>query len=511
MDNQTLIYNALDSAVTLACHGPLLDEMNRNGYDETYQLTANVLPVLFYMACRGIRVDRAKLDEERRRVSVLIDETQAKLDTEVGRPLNVQSPKDCQAYFYGTLGIDPYTKTSKDRYGKRKTSITTDDKAMARMARGTASRAPIRAARLVQELRGLLKLRGTYLDIEFDQDHRIRCSVNPRGTRFGRLSTSQTIFGTGTNMQNLPEGFKSFLVADPGCYLYEIDKARAEWVVVAYAANDASMIEVCESGEDPHLHTAHQMYGVDKEAIMLDNKLIGHSTDPMEIAEKRGNWFDSNGISTKGWPRNMSMRQAGKKSNHGLNYDEGYKTFALMNEIPEAEAKRMISLYHEGYPGIRRWHETTQSKLRHNRTLVNCFNRKYKFLDAWGPDLFKAAYAFIPQSTVVDLVNESMAATYNDQDPTTDHSEILMQVHDSVLNQRHFEASHRDYRTWAAAILRQVAQMNPTMTYSGREFQIGSDLKVGTDWANMVEVKLSENVTELEQRLEEACNDLPNL
>lgn len=507
IDPITLKYNALDSAVTLACHNALVSEMADSGFQETYALSARVFPALLYMSCRGIAVNKEKLIEERKRVGIMIDETQAKLDEEVGEPLNVASPQACQAYFYGKLGISPYTKTVKDKYGNRKQSITTDDKAMARIARGTSSRKPYKSAKLVQELRGLLKLRGTYLEIEFDADGRLRCSVNPRGTRFGRLSTSQTIFGTGTNMQNLPEGFKSFLVADSGCYFYELDKARAEWVVVAYASGDAAMIEVCRQGLDPHLHTAFQMYGVDKELITMDNKLIGHSTDPMEISEKR-QLFTEKGIDTSEWPRVMSMRQAGKKSNHGLNYDEGFRTFALTNEIPEAEAKRMIDLYHSGYPGIRTWHDSVQSLLRHDRTLTNCFGRKYKFLDAWGSDLFKAAYAFLPQSTVADLVNESLALTYADQSDIMEHSELLMQVHDSALMQQHFTESGWDYRLWAASIIRQVEHMNPTMTYSGREFTIDSDLKIGTDWGNMVEVELSTNITELEHKLEEACREL---
>jgi hypothetical protein len=49
--------------------------------------------------------------------------------------------------------------------------------------------------------------------VAFDADGRLRCSWNPRGTKFGRLSSSQTIFGTGMNLQNLSPKFKGFIVA----------------------------------------------------------------------------------------------------------------------------------------------------------------------------------------------------------------------------------------------------------------------------------------------------------
>lgn len=507
LDRDMLTYNALDSAVTLESAGEIFREIANTDYLKTYEMTERLFPIINYMATRGILVDIERLKAERERAMQMIEERQEELDKECGRHLNPLSPKDCQAYFYIELGIQPYTKASKDAYGKRRTSITTDDKAMARLVRGTASRPGLRSAKLVQELRGLHKLKGTYLEIEFDPDGRLRCSVNPRGTRFGRLSTSQTIFGTGGNMQNLPESFKSFLVADPGCLLCEMDKAGAEWVIVAYASGDAAMIEVCESGESPHPHTANRMYGAPKPIIKRDNDLIGHSTDPDEIRELRQVFVDE-GIDISNWPRNMSLRQAGKKSNHGLNYDEGYQTFALTNEMLESEAKHIIQLYHDGYPGIRQWHQYIQSKLRHDRTLINCFGRKYKFTDMWGSDLFKAAYAFIPQSTVADLLNNGLILTYNDKDPDLDQTEILMQVHDSALTQFHLDRSGRDFKKMARSLLRQKHYMSPDMTYNGRTFQIETDLKVGTTWGNMVEVRMSENVEEFAERLEAAAREL---
>ena len=69
-------------------------------------------------------------------------------------------------------------------------------------------------AKLVQELRALEKLHGTYLEVGIDKDDRIRSSWNPRGTKFGRFSSSKTIFGSGMNLQNLHPEFKEFLVSD---------------------------------------------------------------------------------------------------------------------------------------------------------------------------------------------------------------------------------------------------------------------------------------------------------
>ena len=118
-------------------------------------------------------------------------------------PFNPGSFKQCMEYFYDHKGIAPYTnrKTGKP---------TTDDKAMARIFR----KFELPEARLVQECRSLGKLLGTYLEVEYDSDKRLRCFYDPRGTTSGRLSSSKTIFDKGLNFQNLDPRFKSFLVPD---------------------------------------------------------------------------------------------------------------------------------------------------------------------------------------------------------------------------------------------------------------------------------------------------------
>jgi hypothetical protein len=39
--------------------------------------------------------------------------------------------------------------------------------------------------------------------------------------------------------------------------------------------------------------------------------------------------------------------------NHGLNYDEGYRTFSFILEIPEKDGKLLVDTYHRSYPGVR--------------------------------------------------------------------------------------------------------------------------------------------------------------
>ena len=288
--------------------------------------------------------------------------------------------------------------------------------------------------------------------------------------------------------------------------LMEFDKSGAEWVVVAYASGDGQMIDVVEKKQSPHAMTGMLISGAPLELVELEDKHVEHQTDPIEINRIRTHACPSILEGDFFLPRTMSIRQAGKKSNHGLNYGMGYRRFALENEMDERDAKRIVDLYlHNAYPGIPVWWETIRGQLRENRTLTNCFGRKREFRDAWGDELFKEAYAFIPQSTVVDMVNSGMAQAFGDDSSAFQRADLLAQVHDSIVYQ--YECEHfLDMALFSSRLAYEY--MSPTIQYSGREFQIGTDLKVGKNWGGMISVDLTEDIHQMQHNLEEAWDKL---
>jgi len=284
-------------------------------------------------------------------------------------------------------------------------------------------------------------------------------------------------------------------------YLIELDKSGAERGVVAYLSEDANMLSVVEGDESPHTITGSLISSAPKEFVEQENKLVGNNTDSDEIEVLRQgldieeDWF---------LPRSMSIRQAGKKSNHGLNYDMKYRRFALENELQETEARTLVELYHKSYPSIRRtFHKSIQHQLNEDRTLVNCFGRRRRFMDAWGTTLFDAAYSFIPQSTVFDITRIGMVKFFNDT--SMDTIEVLSQTHDSNL----FQIDLTDTQIAAHTVVTiGLDYMNPLCRYNSKEFKIGTTLKVGLDWGNMEECLLSSDITETAQALEEVMDKI---
>lgn len=264
-------------------------------------------------------------------------------------------------------------------------------------------------------------------------------------------------------MQNLPPGMKRFLLPDPNYILYNIDLSQAENRVVAYIAPEPTMIEAFESGADIHKLTASLIF----------NKPVD------QISDEDGSCSIGGGV--------YSERFWGKKANHGLNYDLGYKTFSYYYEIPENEGKYIVDMYHKSYPGIRQMHLWIQRMLQTNRTLVNLFGRKRTYLGRWDDELFKEAYSFIPQSTVADKINRHGIMHIWDHPGIYGPAEILNQVHDSIVLQIPVTVSWQGH---AKILLDLVQSLEQPLTWKSLQFSIPADVSIGLNLKNMEKVDL---------------------
>lgn len=460
------LYNAKDSIVLMEALPKMMKELQEQGNLETYEDQIKLIEPLLFMTGKGIKMDVKGLEAQSSLYEAKIARLETELNQEVGYQINPRSPKQLKEYFYGELGIKPYTNNGNP---------TTDESAMIRLARGTKSRNPIKAADLVLELRSLNKMKGTYLDMKLDEDGRLRSSFNPVGTKTGRLSSSKTIFGTGANLQNQPPMMKTFMLADEDHIAYEIDLGQADNRVVAYIAPEPKMIEAFENNIDIHSRTASYIFDMPEDQIaQMDEEGV--------MCETIG----------KG---DYSHRYWGKKANHAFNYKQGYKKFAYQVEIPENQGKFIHNQYHSVYPGIRKYHNWIEEELKSSRSLTNLFGRRYMFLDRWGYHLISEGTAFIPQSTVADIINRwGLLPVYYNQE---EYKEVLLlnQIHDSIVNQIKLEDNN--FERHAEILLNISESMEQTLEFRGREFSIPCDLSIYP--VNLKEGPEIEDVTKYHQ------------
>jgi len=93
----------------------------------------------------------------------------------------------------------------------------------------------------------------------------------------------------------------------------------------------------------------------------------------------------------------------GKRVGHGLNYGLGPVLLATTLQCSVKKAKEYIDTYFKYAHEIKAWHQEIKDNFNHSLTLMTPLGRKRVFRDRTGEDLYRKAYAFIPQSLVADL------------------------------------------------------------------------------------------------------------
>ena len=408
-------YNGLDALSTAAAHPRQIEELKTQSNFETYNRQRLLIKPLIYMSERGIKIDVDSMmkftNSEQDKLDILIES----LHKEVGYEINHNSPQQLMHYFYEELNLNPYKKRNQ----KGEYNPTTDVDAMKRIARRG-----YKAGQIMLDIRSLSKRISTYLNLrKVDKDGRYRSSYKPVGAETGRISSGETIFGTGGNQQNWPHDLLRFFVFDEGYIGYSIDLSQIENRIVAYVGGVLSQIEAFERGIDLHRMTASVIFNKPYNDISSED-----------------------GSSSLGDGR-QSERYWGKKGNHALNYDTGYKRFALVNEMVESDAKRVLENIHRGYPQIRdTYHVTIQNMLKKNRIVTNLFGRNRLFLGPIHPSYpnvskssceatYREAYAHLPQSTTADKISKhGVNYIYYNQDIFPE-VELLTQIHDSIVFQ----------------------------------------------------------------------------
>lgn len=449
-------YNAKDSAVCMEALPKMYTDLEVYDNKEVFEKKCRLIEPLVYMAEKGIRVDKGGMKEAGVKIEQEVNGLQEQLNIIAGKELNPNSHKQMKEYFYVKKGIKPYKSRAKGRGG----SVTVDEKALKRIAiKG------FKEAKIIIKIRKLKKIKSTYLDAIISDDERIRCSFNPVGGD-GRISSSANIFDEGTNMQNWPHPLLRFLLADEGYIIYNVDLEQADSRVVAYIAPEPTMILAFENNEDIHTISAAGIWNKNIEDITSDEGECPLCDDP-DICGHEGERF---------W---------GKKAGHSFNYLLGYRQFSYLFEIPERESKLIRMGYLKTYPGLQTMWNWQQTELHNGRVLTDCYGWTRRFVERWGPELFKQASSFIPRSTVASKINFDGILNIWD-DSSLNKVELLNQVHDSVVVQIPIKVG------WAyheKALKKIKEYIEKPIIWKGREFVIPASVSMGLNLRDTVEVK----------------------
>ncbi len=383
-------YNAYDAVTTFQVAKALLQEMDEmNTKDFYYKIPHPLLTPLMKMQERGVRINLELRDKARIELTEEFQKKELELAKLAGHYINVRSSKQMIEFLYGDLKLPK-------QFNRATGKLTADEDALLKLSKKFSSP----AFDLAIEIRKLGKIIGTYLEAPLGKDERMHTGYVIGGTVTGRLASKRSLFYSGTNLQNVPKGVcREMFIPDDGYIFMNMDLSQAEARIVALAAEENAMISIFKGGGDVHKKNASWIFNIPE-----------------------------SGVSDE-------QRQLAKKMVHALNYGMGYKSFAGHCNIGFGESKELIEKYFCAFPMITEWHKKLQSQLNKTRTLTNYFGRKRIFFGRWGEDLFKEAYAYIPQSTIGDLLNLILIRLYDEIIKEGVDAEILLQVHDSILLQ----------------------------------------------------------------------------
>ena len=392
-----------------------------------------ILLVLARMELRGVAIDRAALAESSASLADRIADLASRAYTEVGRELNLGSPKQLQEVLFEQLGM-PKTRANK-------TGFSTDAGALADLQATN----PHPFLDLLLQHRDASKLRQIIETLEraVGADDRIHTSYVQTGTSTGRISS------TDPNLQNIPiraeEGRRirrAFRVGDGYDALLTADYSQIEMRIMAHLSGDAGLIEAFHGGEDLHRFVGSRIFGV----------------EPADVTPQ--------------------MRSKVKAMSYGLAY--GLSAFGLSKQlrIDSAEAKQLMSDYFSRFGAVRDYLRNVVEQAREDGYTETIFGRRRPFPDLKSPNRVlrdnaeRAALNAPIQGSAADIMKFAMMRIEQDARAQGLESRMLMQVHDELV----FEVRDGEWDALEAIVTERMSH--------AAELTVPLDVQVGrgTNW-----------------------------
>ena len=313
---------------------------------------------------------------------------------EIGREVNLGSPKQLQEVLFDQLGM-PKTRANK-------TGFSTDAGALADLQASN----PHPFLDMLLQHRDATKLRQIVetLDKAIDETGRIHTTYVQIGTATGRISS------TDPNLQNIPvrteEGRRiraAFHAANGAECLLTADYSQIEMRIMAHLSGDAGLIEAFNAGEDLHRFVGASVFGVAPEDVTNE------------------------------------MRSKVKAMSYGLAY--GLSAFGLSRQlrIETKEAKQLITDYFARFGAVRDYLRNVVEQAKIDGYTATIFGRRRPFPELHSANRVvrenaeRAALNAPIQGSAADIMKIAMNGIAVDLVDGNLESRMLLQVHDELI------------------------------------------------------------------------------
>ncbi|MGN0458056.1 MAG: DNA polymerase I [Eubacterium sp.] len=348
--------------------------------------------VLAKMEIEGFAVDKQGIEDFSKKLAVRINELTDLIYDAVGYEFNINSPKQLGVALFEDLHL-PCKKKTKSGYSTN-----------AEVLEGLRGENPV--IDYILEYRSLTKLKSTYCDgllKVIAPDGRIHTSFNQVETRTGRISSLEP------NLQNIPirtelgREMRKFFVAGENSKLVDADYSQIELRVLSDLANDETMINAFNNGDDIHTITASQVFNM-----------------PLEFVTPQ-------------------MRSRAKAVNFGIIYGIGAFSLAKDIGVSNKEAKQYIESYLQTYSGVDRYMNHMIELAKDRGYAETMFNRRRylpelassnHMLRSFGE---RVARNMPIQGTAADIIKIAMVKVDARLTAENMKSRLILQVHDELI------------------------------------------------------------------------------
>jgi DNA polymerase-1 len=384
-----------ESASALELEPVLAQRLASSGQLALYEeIEVPLVRVLARMEGAGVRIDCGRLERLRGELEGELASRERAIYVLAGGEFKINSPKQLQQVLFEKLALPAAKRT--------KSGFSTDESVLEELA------LHYELPREILEYRRTAKLLSTYVEalprLVNPETGRIHARFHQTVAATGRLSTSNP------NLQNIPvrtpagQRIRDAFIPAEGRLLFSADYSQIELRILAHLSGDAALVEAFRSGEDVHVRTAAQVFGV----------------APGEVTP--------------------AQRSQVKAINFGIIYGSSAFGIARQLGISQNEAREHIRVYFERYPGVRRYLEGAISQARARGYAATLRGRRRYLPDLRSSNRAQRAAAermavnSAIQGTAADIIKRAMVEIDRQLERNErPRARMILQVHDELV------------------------------------------------------------------------------
>jgi len=420
---------ATEAWYSLRLSAYLSEKLDAGSLDVLEAIEMPLVPVLATMERTGITVNRDILGRLTADLSATAADVATRAFAEIGREINLGSPKQLQEVLFDQLGM-PKTRSNK-------TGFSTDAASLADLQ----EQAPHPFLDLLLQHRDATKLLQIIASIDktADANSRVHTTYEQAGSSTGRIASNDP------NLQNVPvktavgREIRSAFEAGAGFEtLLTADYSQIEMRIMAHLSGDEGLILAFNDGEDLHRFVGSRIFGV----------------DPTDVTP--------------------TMRTKVKAMSYGLAY--GLSAFGLSKQlrIETAEAKALMTDYFARFGAVREYLQNVVEQARVDGYTTTIYGRRRPFGDLTSSNRVlrenaaRQALNSPIQGSAADILKRAMILIDRDLAEQELSSRMLLQVHDELV----FEVATGELDTLSEIVRARMA--------GAADLRVPLDVQIGT-------------------------------